>query len=208
MDLREPALICPATVTDLKGPLLRIHFDGWDESYDQLVDKDSLDIFPVSYCTSVDHPLQPPGWELFCLWVCLQDCLSARLCVFLSMCMFPYLSVCLSVCLSFPKYRSASLKELWISQRLLLPFLLNRLGQSESNVLLLLLCCHCRNRCKVFARIQCVVKNGSKLNLSYGFESRNSDTRNFIAVIQNQAAPVNLWLKANQQLKFRCERCR
>ncbi|PFX31281.1 Polycomb protein Scm [Stylophora pistillata] len=61
VDLREPALICPATITDLKGPLLRIHFDGWDDSYDQLVDKDSLDIFPVSYCTSVDHPLQPPG---------------------------------------------------------------------------------------------------------------------------------------------------
>ena len=47
-----------------------------------------------------------------------------------------------------------------------------------------------------------------KLNLSYGFELRNSDTRNFIAVIQNQAAPVNLWLKSNQQLKFRYERCR
>ncbi|CAH3194214.1 unnamed protein product, partial [Porites evermanni] len=61
VDLREPALICPATVTDLKGPLLRIHFDGWDESYDQLVDMDSLDIFPVSYCGSVSHPLQPPG---------------------------------------------------------------------------------------------------------------------------------------------------
>lgn len=61
VDLREPALICPATVTDLKGPLLRIHFDGWDESYDQLVDMDSLDIFPVSYCASVSHPLQPPG---------------------------------------------------------------------------------------------------------------------------------------------------
>ena len=61
VDLREPALICPATVTDLKGPLLRIHFDGWDESYDQLVDMDSLDIFPVSYCASVAHPLQPPG---------------------------------------------------------------------------------------------------------------------------------------------------
>lgn len=55
---------------------------------------------------------------------------------------------------------------------------------------------------------ECVVKNGSKLNLSYGFESRNSDTHNFIAVIQNQAAPVNLWLKSNQQLKFRYERCR
>ena len=61
VDLREPALICPATVTDLKGPLLRIHFDGWDESYDQLVDMDSLDIFPVSFCASVSHPLQPPG---------------------------------------------------------------------------------------------------------------------------------------------------
>lgn len=61
VDLREPALICPATVTDIKGPLLRIHFDGWDESYDQLVDMDSLDIFPVSFCASVSHPLQPPG---------------------------------------------------------------------------------------------------------------------------------------------------
>lgn len=61
VDLREPALVCPATVTDVKGPLLRIHFDGWDDSYDQLVDMDSLDIFPVSYCLSVGHPLQPPG---------------------------------------------------------------------------------------------------------------------------------------------------
>ncbi|XP_048589841.1 MBT domain-containing protein 1-like isoform X3 [Nematostella vectensis] len=61
VDLREPALVCPATVTDVKGPLLRIHFDGWDDSYDQLVDMDSLDIFPVSYCVSVGHPLQPPG---------------------------------------------------------------------------------------------------------------------------------------------------
>lgn len=62
VDLREPALVCPGTITDLKGPLLRIHFDGWDDTYDQLLDMDSLDIFPVSWCSSVGHPLQPPGY--------------------------------------------------------------------------------------------------------------------------------------------------
>ena len=61
VDLREPALICPATVVETKGPILRIHFDGWDTGYDQYLDMDSLDIFPVGWCESVGHPLQPPG---------------------------------------------------------------------------------------------------------------------------------------------------
>ena len=61
VDLREPALVCPATITDTRGSLLRIHFDGWDDSYDQLVDMDTLDVFPVMYCIMNGHPLQPPG---------------------------------------------------------------------------------------------------------------------------------------------------
>lgn len=61
VDLREPALVCPSTVVDVRGPLLKIHFDGWDVTYDQYVDMDSLDIFPVGYCEITGHPLQPPG---------------------------------------------------------------------------------------------------------------------------------------------------
>lgn len=60
-DLREPALVCPATVIEVRGPLLKIHFDGWDATYDQYVDMDSLDLFPVLYCEMTGHPLQPPG---------------------------------------------------------------------------------------------------------------------------------------------------
>ncbi|XP_017528801.1 MBT domain-containing protein 1 isoform X9 [Manis javanica] len=38
VDLMEPRLICVATVTRIIHRLLRIHFDGWEEEYDQWVD--------------------------------------------------------------------------------------------------------------------------------------------------------------------------
>lgn len=34
----ENHLVCPATVAAHKGRLLQIHFDGWEDSYDQLFD--------------------------------------------------------------------------------------------------------------------------------------------------------------------------
>ena len=61
VDLREPSFICPATVSEIRGSLLRIHFDGWDPTFDQWADFDSLDIFPVEWCEKNSHPLQPPG---------------------------------------------------------------------------------------------------------------------------------------------------
>lgn len=61
VDLREPALVCPSTVVDIRGPLLKIHFDGWEVTYDQYLDMHSLDLFPVGYCEITGHPLQPPG---------------------------------------------------------------------------------------------------------------------------------------------------
>lgn len=42
VDLMEPRLICVATVTRIIHRLLRIHFDGWEEEYDQWVDCESL----------------------------------------------------------------------------------------------------------------------------------------------------------------------
>jgi len=43
------------------GRLLRIHFDGWDAEYDQWVDSQSSDIYPVGWCELVGYELQPPA---------------------------------------------------------------------------------------------------------------------------------------------------
>ena len=40
--------------------LLRIHFDGWDQEYDQWLDAQSPDIYPVGWCELVGYDLQPP----------------------------------------------------------------------------------------------------------------------------------------------------
>ena len=53
--------ICVATVRKVIGRLLRISFDGWDDSYDQWVDCLSPDIYPVGWCELVGHYLQGPG---------------------------------------------------------------------------------------------------------------------------------------------------
>lgn len=37
-DMCEPYLICPATIVGHHGRLLRIEYDGWGNSYDQLFD--------------------------------------------------------------------------------------------------------------------------------------------------------------------------
>eukprot|EP00794_Sanderia_malayensis_P006848 gene6848-7617_t len=64
VDLRESSFICPATVIEIRGSLLRIHFDGWDSTFDQWCDFESLDLFPVGWCEKNSHLLQPPGSQL------------------------------------------------------------------------------------------------------------------------------------------------
>lgn len=61
VDLREPSFICPATIVATHGCLLRVHFDGWDSTFDQWVSHETLDLFPVDWCEKNGHPLQPPG---------------------------------------------------------------------------------------------------------------------------------------------------
>lgn len=56
----EPHLICPATVVGIKGRLLRIHFDGWEEDIDQLFDYRSHDIFPVGWCEMYGYKMELP----------------------------------------------------------------------------------------------------------------------------------------------------
>ncbi|XP_042326125.1 lethal(3)malignant brain tumor-like protein 2 isoform X2 [Sceloporus undulatus] len=60
VDLMEPRLICVATVKQVVHHLLKIHFDGWDSEYDQWVDCESPDIYPVGWCELIGYQLQPP----------------------------------------------------------------------------------------------------------------------------------------------------
>ncbi|XP_075905553.1 MBT domain-containing protein 1-like [Nelusetta ayraudi] len=61
VDLMEPRLVCVATVTRVVQRLLRIHFDGWDQQYDQWVDCWSPDLYPVGWCQLTGYQLQPPA---------------------------------------------------------------------------------------------------------------------------------------------------
>ncbi|XP_043940873.1 MBT domain-containing protein 1 [Protopterus annectens] len=61
VDLMEPRLVCVATVTLIIHRLLRIHFDGWDDEYDQWVDCQSPDLYPVGWCQLTGYQLQPPA---------------------------------------------------------------------------------------------------------------------------------------------------
>ncbi|KAM4021434.1 lethal(3)malignant brain tumor-like protein 2 isoform 2-T4 [Anomaloglossus baeobatrachus] len=63
VDLMEPRLICVATVVRVVQRLLRIHFDGWDDDYDQWTDCESPDIYPVGWCELTGYQLQPPVAE-------------------------------------------------------------------------------------------------------------------------------------------------
>ncbi|XP_018572663.1 polycomb protein Sfmbt isoform X2 [Anoplophora glabripennis] len=59
-DLMDPRLVCVATVAKVVGRLLKVHFDGWEEEYDQWLDCESPDIYPVGWCQSVGHKLEGP----------------------------------------------------------------------------------------------------------------------------------------------------
>lgn len=59
-DLMDPRLVCVATVAKVVGRLLKIHFDGWEEEYDQWLDCESTDIYPIAWCQSVGHKLEGP----------------------------------------------------------------------------------------------------------------------------------------------------
>lgn len=59
-DLMDPRLVCVATVAKVVGRLLKVHFDGWEEEYDQWLDCESPDIYPVGWCQLVGHKLEGP----------------------------------------------------------------------------------------------------------------------------------------------------
>ncbi|XP_072383477.1 polycomb protein Sfmbt isoform X3 [Diabrotica undecimpunctata] len=59
-DLMAPRLLCIATIAKVTGRLLKVHFDGWEDEYDQWLDCESPDIYPVGWCQSVGYKLEGP----------------------------------------------------------------------------------------------------------------------------------------------------
>ncbi|KAM6943126.1 polycomb protein SCMH1 isoform 1-T1 [Xenentodon cancila] len=61
VDRKNPYLICPATVGEVRGQEIFVMFDGWRGAFDYWCSFDSRDIFPVGWCSLTKHSLQPPG---------------------------------------------------------------------------------------------------------------------------------------------------
>ena len=66
VDKRNPILIRVASVVDTDGHLIKVHFDGWADSYDYWLDDDSPDIHPPGWCAKTGHPLTPPICKYMC----------------------------------------------------------------------------------------------------------------------------------------------
>ncbi|XP_029097257.1 sex comb on midleg-like protein 2 isoform X2 [Monodon monoceros] len=61
IDRKNPYLICPATIGNVKGDEVYITFDGWSGAFDYWCKYDCRDIFPVGWCRLTGDVLQPPG---------------------------------------------------------------------------------------------------------------------------------------------------
>ena len=71
VDPKHPSYICVCTVVRVKGSRLRLHFDGWSESYDFWTNSDSPFIFPVGWCEQNNQKLNPPRGKRQCLNIAL-----------------------------------------------------------------------------------------------------------------------------------------
>nr|XP_039269516.1 polycomb protein SCMH1-like [Styela clava] len=61
VDRKNPDLICPATIGDIKGDQVFVSFDGWRGAMDYWCQYACRDLFPVGWCYENDHPLTNPG---------------------------------------------------------------------------------------------------------------------------------------------------
>lgn len=63
-DLMDPRLVCVSTINRVVNRLLKVHFDGWEEDYDQWMDCESVDVYPVGWCELVGHRLEGPRMKM------------------------------------------------------------------------------------------------------------------------------------------------
>ncbi|ELU11332.1 hypothetical protein CAPTEDRAFT_161824 [Capitella teleta] len=61
VDKKNSSLTCVATVVDVLGDRILIHFDGWEDSYDYWCDPSSPYIHPVGWCQANAKVLSPPN---------------------------------------------------------------------------------------------------------------------------------------------------
>ncbi|KAK2819626.1 hypothetical protein Q7C36_021272 [Tachysurus vachellii] len=61
VDRKNPSLICPATIGQVRGEEVFVMFDGWRGAFDYWCKYYSRDIFPIGWCHLTKHSLQPPG---------------------------------------------------------------------------------------------------------------------------------------------------
>lgn len=58
--LMDPRSVCVATTAKVIARILKVHFDGWEEEYDQWLNVQSPDMYPVEWCVLVNHKLEGP----------------------------------------------------------------------------------------------------------------------------------------------------
>jgi hypothetical protein len=57
-DQMDPRLICVSTIARTVGRMLKVHFDGWEDDYDQWMDCENVDIYPTGWAELVGHKLE------------------------------------------------------------------------------------------------------------------------------------------------------
>ena len=64
-DLKNPGLICVASITDVRENTseINIHFDGWSNMYDYWCQIDFKEIHPIGWCMQKRIVLQKPNGE-------------------------------------------------------------------------------------------------------------------------------------------------
>lgn len=60
IDPHHASYYCVLTVAEVQGYRIRLHFDGYSDSYDFWTNADSMDIFPMGWCEKFNHNLHPP----------------------------------------------------------------------------------------------------------------------------------------------------
>ena len=60
VDMITPHLVCVATVAKVAENLIRVHFDGWGDDFEQWIDCQSTNIYPIGWCELVGYKLEPP----------------------------------------------------------------------------------------------------------------------------------------------------
>ena len=68
-DRKKPALICAATIAEVRNRRLLVHFDGWSDNYNYWCSPDTTDIHPPMWCGKNGMQVQPPH-GMNCMYIC------------------------------------------------------------------------------------------------------------------------------------------